>query len=90
VLPQPAAVVMEVRKVPVSMSVTPSHHRTLHLSAVYFVGTSTASGLHGLFAGPQFAPTCKVSVNITIFKLQQIVQEKIYFIYFLLSLPDEK
>jgi hypothetical protein len=91
VLPQPAAVVMEVREVPMSMSVTPSHHHhvspqlylgpspPLYLSAVYFVGTSTASGPHGLFAGPQFALTCQVSVKTTIFKPQQSVQDKNIF-----------
>ncbi|PNF15292.1 hypothetical protein B7P43_G00996 [Cryptotermes secundus] len=69
---QPTTVVMEVSQVPVSIPVTLSHHHhhalslysgpppPPHLSAVCSAGTSTACQLHGLYAGPQFTPTCQV------------------------------
>lgn len=100
---QPTTVVMEVSQVPVSIPVTLSHHHhhalslysgpppPPHLSAVCSAGTSSACQLHGLYAGPQFTPTCQVSLKTTILKAQQTVQEKSAFVvFFLLSLPERK
>ncbi|XP_069697894.1 E3 ubiquitin-protein ligase RNF38 isoform X2 [Periplaneta americana] len=69
---QPTAVVVDVNQVPVSIPVTlPHHHHPAlslysgpppppHLTAVCSAGTSTACQLHGLYACPQFPPTCQV------------------------------
>ncbi|XP_021938780.1 bromodomain-containing protein 4B-like [Zootermopsis nevadensis] len=71
--PAPTAVMMDMNQVPVSIPVPlPHHHRhTLplysgppppppHLSGVCSAGTSGACQLHGLYACPQFPPTCQV------------------------------
>jgi len=91
---QPTAVVMDVNQVPVSIPVTLSHHHhhTLslysgppHLSAVCSAGTNTACQLHGLYAGPQFPPTCQVSLKTTTFIFDVCTRKELFTFVFWVS-----
>jgi hypothetical protein len=93
---RPSAMVMVVSHVPVSTPVTRSHrnphalplysgpYSPWHSSAVNSAGTSTASDLHGLYAGPLCAPIRQVSLKTAMFKAQHNVQEWDNFKVFLL------